>query len=119
MVRTLAENLAERTFRQVMTDTELTGRFDRDTLKAASKQLANHFWCSAFLAFADAIQQYQDALERVPAAAKMAIDGWLDEWVRPQRLDHAVVVATEVVAHRMVDRIWSILKLVVYGHYPL
>jgi hypothetical protein len=88
--------------------------YTTDRLKKVKKQLANHFWCSMFLGFAEAIETCQTEIEKVPSTVKL----WIDDWL--ETIDSRLVAAaTREIAHRIVDKAWAALVVLTMAQIPL
>lgn len=93
---------------------EMEGAYSSDEIKAVRKLLTNHFWCTLFLAFAEAVSTLQEHADKIPAFVKTQMSAWL---AQPGKRDAGPLA--QWVVEKLVDRAWAGLKSVISLKFPV
>ncbi|NMO93916.1 hypothetical protein [Actinomycetospora sp. TBRC 11914] len=80
------------------------------------RALANHFWCSLFLALAQLVSEFQETLDKIPSTAKSTIKELLRPGNRNSGLD---ALLTDLVIDKTIDQAWSNLQTALTAGSPL
>lgn len=112
-VAVLAKWMAGKPFAEVMEWAKTT--YDTEELRCVSKYLAeNHFWCSMFVYFVEAVEKYQEQVDKIRLAVQRLVDGWLKE-IRERWI---VRIATTI-CNRILDKSWTALFTIISAHIPV
>jgi hypothetical protein len=110
-VTTLAEELTRGTWQEIATELGGLGA----EAKEIKRELASHAWCDMFVGLVQAIEKFNEALDRIPDIAKVVVKRAILGSSMQGKRTHV----TEAVVNVVVDKVWAAFKTAIFAKVPL